>query len=67
MRKCLTDLMKENENLKRDLNLSRTENSRLKQKIAKLTSTVNRLSKKVEKIKKRYNFEDNDDIELFNQ
>lgn len=66
MRKCLTDLMKENENLKRDLKLSRTENARLKQKQLKLTSTVNRLSKKVEKIKKRYNFEDNDDIDLYN-
>lgn len=51
LRRCLTDLMKENENNKRDLELKNKERARLHEKINSLNFRLSRMSMKFENIK----------------
>ena len=51
LRRCFTDLMKENENNKRDIELKTKENTQLKEKITGLNYRLGRMNIKLETMK----------------
>lgn len=65
LRHCLTDLMKENENQKRDIENKNKEISRLKEKLKKMSFKLVRLTKKI--YGKTANQEENNDDNFNNR